>query len=617
MLRRYVPAPFAATMLLFLLAAPSAAFAQSSLTLVEQLRAVDAIATAMAPTTSQAPQGPITASDYQVIVAFARDPWNNQAPTAAQIQSTLKAMTIQLGSAQSALSGSAFSESSLIGGLADFVVNRAKDEATVSFLLDLRDRIKGDALLQVLFKQTLVVLNNLETDAANQSLNSLRSAFTADLRALPQVVLSSDDAANALKALLDKELTGDAKKTADDAIAAFEQNRQLFAVTTSAVRDLINDKPVLASLAGYADLKPPTLATQPQVRYALITAGVVAREYRWAPNDTRGQLSDPLKRSRFLALLKRDLLAGQAAEAAAVATWATKVQETEVSLNEFLTAFDEANSALDSVKHAGTAEVKSEAMAGVAKAVLDVLNAARPFAGTMTNEWDALAKNIADLNQLQVAIVGRDYVAAVTDLGNLLSNDKVPFPTGLLKTLTFAATLATAQSSDDVTNAIEAAALPVLSYQAKRTVTPGKPSTWIGVNAYFGGAVGAERTTGAGASGTNATFGGLTVPIGLEIGKPLSKVGSFSIFVPLIDVGTVASFRFNQSDTEQAPAFKLSQVVAPGLFAVLGITQRYPFSIGFGAQFVPSLRFGTNGAGPFDVIRLAAFAAIDVPLFRF
>ena len=83
-------------------------------------------------------------------------------------------------------------------------------------------------------------------------------------------------------------------------------------------------------------------------------------------------------------------------------------------------------------------------------------------------------------------------------------------------------------------------------------------------------------------------------------------------------VGTVASFRFKSTDTDEPPALTFSQILAPGVFAVFGISQRYPISVGVGAQFVPKLRRPVGGGeNLFDVIRVGAFFAIDVPIFRF
>jgi hypothetical protein len=139
------------------------------------------------------------------------------------------------------------------------------------------------------------------------------------------------------------------------------------------------------------------------------------------------------------------------------------------------------------------------------------------------------------------------------------------------------------------------------------------------VNAYVGGSIGLEHISQA--HSNSVGFGGLSVPIGAEVGWPLGNGGgvdSISIFVPLIDVGTVASFRFKSPDTDQQPALTFSQIVAPGAFAVFGITQKYPVSIGVGAQFVPKLRRPAGGGnGLFDAIRYGAFVAIDVPIFRF
>jgi hypothetical protein len=61
-------------------------------------------------------------------------------------------------------------------------------------------------------------------------------------------------------------------------------------------------------------------------------------------------------------------------------------------------------------------------------------------------------------------------------------------------------------------------------------------------------AAGSERIVGA-PTGSNVTsgFGGITLPIGLELAWADSLHHNFSIFVPIVDLGAVASYRFSNS----------------------------------------------------------------------
>jgi hypothetical protein len=676
------------------------------LSLVDQLREIDVILTATPPQAPK-PDDPSFAlfQANQAFLKFRTDPWT-ATPTADDIQKAFAALNMPLGTSQGAIEGTPFfPEAAIINGLTDFVINRAKDEVSITFLIDLRDRLSRDPLLKLLFSQTLVVVGQLEASSAKQLLGQLRAAVTADIRAIPRTLLRQDSTAiDALQKDLASHLGSDAERTGLDAviksfkadgdfdklrmsIAAYlhqngdraelegaikafiggnaidalwmdidahlekadeklklknairvlKANRASINLLAKALQDMVNGVPAMTTLSGYADLTPDDLARPREVRYALITVGTVAREYRWAPIQTRQMLTDPVERTRFLALLSRDLKNSQAAgadcpppaldsEACDVKQWTDRVKDVEVRVNDVVAAIDVTVHAVEALRGSlsGANTSNSEALADVANAALQILAATRPFAtgnDKLTTEWDSLAAKITHINKLQVSIVGRDYITAITE-ANLVLTDfdvSISLPSSLLKPLAFAAALASAKTSQDVTSAIETAAVPVLSFRVKRTRTTGEGNTWVGVNAYVGGSIGLEHISQA--HSNSVGFGGLSVPIGAEVGWPLGNGGgvdSISIFVPLIDVGTVASFRFKSPDTDQQPALTFSQIVAPGAFAVFGITQKYPVSIGVGAQFVPKLRRPAGGGnGLFDAIRYGAFVAIDVPIFRF
>jgi hypothetical protein len=65
---------------------------------------------------------------------------------------------------------------------------------------------------------------------------------------------------------------------------------------------------------------------------------------------------------------------------------------------------------------------------------------------------------------------------------------------------------------------------------------------------------------------------------------------SYSVFVSLIDIGTIASFRFNSPDSvTQIPKVQLKDIVSPGLFFSIGIPKT-PLSINLGTQMGANLR---------------------------
>lgn len=109
----------------------------------------------------------------------------------------------------------------------------------------------------------------------------------------------------------------------------------------------------------------------------------------------------------------------------------------------------------------------------------------------------------------------------------------------------------------------------------------------------------------------------ILLPLGVAIAAPVrTKAWSLGVFLPFLDVGTLASARLGDDEAvSDAPEVGFAQVFAPGVFAVLGIGQTFPLSLGAGYQQVPKLR--ETSAGARTARRFAFFAGVDLPMFTF
>jgi hypothetical protein len=160
----------------------------------------------------------------------------------------------------------------------------------------------------------------------------------------------------------------------------------------------------------------------------------------------------------------------------------------------------------------------------------------------------------------------------------------------LKKMIAIAGEISTATTAHEVENVIDKYVLPVASYRIKRTTV----HSWM-VNAYVGG------------GGTwyqkHDTVGfALNAPVGVEHSwRFKNHAGCFSLFASLIDVGNVINYRLNQAEKSEK-TFLLENVISPGLYAVLGLSKRFPLSLGLGYQLNPQ--------------RANVFIAFDLPLFR-
>jgi hypothetical protein len=192
----------------------------------------------------------------------------------------------------------------------------------------------------------------------------------------------------------------------------------------------------------------------------------------------------------------------------------------------------------------------------------------------------------------------------------------------LLKYGSFMASVANATSAKQVKDIIEKAALPVGSSRIKRAAQFN-----VAINGYIGGYFGFEKIQKVESKSTLNTFG-ITAPVGVSVsmGKqllfwPTKDEWSTSLFVSLIDVGTIAAFRIKDDSTEQIPAIQLKHIFAPGAFVSVGIPKT-PLSLNIGWQVGPNLRKIVttptlqNDYSQYMYTRFAVSLVVDIPVFN-
>lgn len=185
----------------------------------------------------------------------------------------------------------------------------------------------------------------------------------------------------------------------------------------------------------------------------------------------------------------------------------------------------------------------------------------------------------------------------------------------------FAANVVQAKNSDEVEKAIESLVLPVGSATIKR-----ETNCNIALNAYLGAFAGYEYMPSL-AYSKNAFTTGITAPVGVSVSwgnikcDPKRGGKSFTIFVPVIDIGALAAYRLEDSKTEISSDIELKNIIAPGLYFYWGFG-RCPISLGAGAQVGPQLRNINKGVpqvpnGDKLYIRYGINLVVDIPLLNF
>lgn len=206
------------------------------------------------------------------------------------------------------------------------------------------------------------------------------------------------------------------------------------------------------------------------------------------------------------------------------------------------------------------------------------------------------------------AIVGTTGLLYVVFLEKKLGIDRAK----LLKYGTFMASVAKADTPDDVQRAIEAVALPVGSASIKKLSRYN-----ISLNSYVGGFLGKEILEGT--SNRIPNVFGVWAPLGIAFSHGFSKKdnGSLSIFASLIDIGAVTAYRF-RDDIEPLPEIQLKNIFAPGVYLNYGLPN-VPFSIGGGIQLGPNLRkipADGNASAQLHGFRISLIAAVDIPILN-
>jgi len=187
----------------------------------------------------------------------------------------------------------------------------------------------------------------------------------------------------------------------------------------------------------------------------------------------------------------------------------------------------------------------------------------------------------------------------------------------------FMANMAIAKSSDEVKAALQSATLPVGSSSIKKNTAFN-----IAVQSYLGAysAIGPyDKKNYA----WNDRFG-VMAPIGLSISHGFGRAGSISLFPTLFDLGAVVDYRLSADSVSTASGAKtqevkkeykiqLGQLVSPGCYLVYGLLGNFPLSLGIGGQYGPGLA-KIEAGGKTNVVnpswRWNVFLSVDIPFFN-
>jgi hypothetical protein len=599
----------------------------------------------------------------------------NGNPFLTEVWASVYNSTVVQGGTAPSLSG-AFSAAgnlnvtNIADGIAKFLVERSKEELTVSFFGKFQVFLNKYPELGVLFPTTAGFINSINDYQYNAMLPALRSAFQKDLNNITGNLISLGD-------LTTDKCSGDTacqkRITALNSFLNNSVNGRSIISALILVNGIIkgeNPADAISNLASdpvcQASFNDNFYNIANAIQFTnLLSQSLISTETGrvWVRQQQINDLvNNETAFKTYLGLLYAKNIKSSApvtfninGDTISLKTSLDIVQKNWLSLGgdfkiKFRIMANAVSSVADEAQTIAAAATQGDpnnilayanyasSLANEVTQVINFLadkNGLSPKLSTLKTDAAMLNSALSDATNIIYDIKSQNYGSLVMNSSNLLVGvfqNKFTFKDDFITYGTFMANIVQAKTSDEVKAAIDATVLPIGSASIKRNTQMN-----IALNAYIGATAGREFLATLPKGKQWGGVAGVTAPVGVAFswgnigykatdanGKPLpadKTVGgkSFSVFISLIDVGALAAYRLQNDGSSVAPEVQLKNIVAPGLSFYWGLGKT-PVSLGLGAQFGPQLRNVTAA----DVnqqqnyyLRVAASIVVDIPLFNF
>ena len=525
-------------------------------------------------------------------------------------------------------------------GLAQFLIERGKEELNVAFFNQFREFLNEREECEILFPNTTEFLNKIDTYKYSAFLQSLRESFYSDLSNL---IIHLNQLVNlpkydilirshpGIKIVIGSAYILTQLSQAGGSIAPDSIIRQLAGLPWSGVNKNLGNSVNFLKIISESLREKDTLTYCSWVRLSELNQnlffdsitlriyfGLLYQQVQSQNITFYGRSSnDSIRLDTFL---KRNsgriyMLSSMAENFALLANDVSKTIEdygekkkTQSLENEDYYTY--LNKAINIVDYG-----------------FKVANIVKP--GTIDDKYITVARNANDLYK---NIYTKNFQSAVMNVSVILDSllsDTVAgkILPGILKYGNFMAAVVAAESPEEVKNAIAATALPAGSSSIKKN-----SKFNVSLNAYIGGYFGRTFNNIDQIDGNNSKVG-VTAPVGIALNKGLGyykngqAIGALSLYFTIIDVGAIAGYRLNGDSTALDQKVTLNDIFTPGAYVVYGIglpwkwASYVPLSIGYGWQYGSKL-YQKQDDGKLTVSdqsrwRSNWFIAIDIPLANF
>lgn len=562
-----------------------------------------------------------------------------------------------------------FNFTNIAEGLATFLLKRSKEELNVAFFNRFTEYIRSYPATGVLFPKTSSTLKTLYSYQYSQMLPILRGAFQKDFnsllanslnlrdsskydgysensrikdradkiikifdsspgRALAGALIIADglsigiNPADIISNLADDKICTDFP---DDYLSNVIRFSDLFSkslrsnsndiwVNGSDLEDLVNNRTAFRIYLGL--LYSSDKKSKNPIRFTIGTSKFSFQQLLETINDKLGTNADPIKTFRFL-------------ESFANLTRAMSQYDRSFGMIKIQTFKNEEINTQDQPYFTAVTDFIINSIRFITENI--DINLKEPGLTQEVLKYISVAE---DARLCVYDLRDKDYTALILNSYSLLSEVLSPdsaWNKEYIKYGIFMANVLCAQNADEVSAALEAAALPVGSSSIKR-----ETNFSISLNSFIGPHVGGEYLPRL-ESQKWGFVTGITAPVGVAFSwgnlghrrnHDQGKIGvngkicggkSISLFIPVVDVGSLATFRIANDSSKVASEIKLANIISPGLYLYYGFG-KCPVSIGIGGQLGPQLRSVTASEINIDknyYLKFGFDIVIDIPIFNF
>jgi hypothetical protein len=558
-----------------------------------------------------------------------------------------------------ASSVSGLNVTSFADGLAQFLVERTKEELNVAFFQKLKNLLDQYPEFTILFPNTKILISNFESWQYASLINTLRESFDKDFKEILENLIKlrniqpSDcpDKSNTCKARVTEVRKFFGSNEGLLVLSALQIGKGLN--QNNKVPDVINSIVAKDFLLGYKNSNPQVESDfinslkLINILSLSIKSNQINQHYI-SQTELNSLMTDATLQKIYLGLVfqqisKEAIVISQKFVAAIIINanglinYLTQIHTQSISLQ---TSYN----TLLSNKIAGRASFADNIV------VFEMTNLLFEAIGRIDLIDTSLsmpekAKEVFGFSKTVTQIVHdiniRNYNASIVGILRFIdekidhANDPEmeEFIASFLNYASFAANVVNAKDSKEVKEAIKSVAQPSGSSSIK------KHSNFnVSLNAYVGFVYGRDVPSKGGytitdANGVKSTVklnGGhalaVWAPVGISISKGMlfsrRNPWSISALLSVIDVGALVGYRFtNDSTSSPSTEVKLANIFAPGGNIVIGLPS-VPISIGYGFQWIPSLQRnpGDNSLYSVDYSGMRQhqiFIAVDIPLINF